>query len=209
MASNQKVTNIQNALAGAGYVTSAPASGTPWPLKGPYNLGQLTELTDIFKAGGAQVSLQNLALPTITLTPAATLTGHLVITQTMASFLRGEFISVSVGDAAGDTLACVVTGAGTKASPWLIAITLANTTDSKNTLGLIDSLMNITPGVGDNTGTATQVAGSSIIETAVFGTSTPRNAQLVHGGTNTLAATALTNSQTTTLPGTLLLTDLT
>ena len=207
--SNQKVANIQNALSGAGYVTSTPTAGTPWGLKGPYNMGQLTELLEIFKAGGATVSLQNCALPTITLTPAATTTGHLVITQTMASFLRGEFVTVSVGDAAGDTLACTVTGAGTKASPWLIALTLANTTDSKNTLALIDAIIKATPGAGDNTGTSTQAQASAVVETNVYGTSTPRNAQLVHGGTNTLAATALTNAQTTTLPGTLLLTDLT
>lgn len=208
--SNQKVANIQNALSGAGYVTSTPAAGTPWALNGPYNMGQIEELVSIFRAGGAQMKMQKAdTLPSITLTPAATTTGNLVITQTARSFANGEFITVSVGDAAGDTLACAVTGAGTSASPWLIAITLANSTDSKNTLLLIAAIINATVGAGANTGTTTMATNTSIVSCAIYGTSSPATAQLVHGGTNTLAATLLTDPTGVTYPGAILLSDLT
>ena len=106
MASNQKVTNLTTALQGAGYITAAPTSGSPWPLNGPYSFGQVEEIVNLFRAANIKFSLQPMGtLPSITLTPAATLTGHLVITQTARSFAAGQFVTVSVADAAVDNLA--------------------------------------------------------------------------------------------------------
>jgi hypothetical protein len=136
------------------------------------------------KASGAHLSLVGKSKDSLVITPAATATAHLVITALVPTVPGESGITVAVADAGGDTLAVSVSGSA-------ITISLANTTDSKNTLDLIAAAINSKVGVGQNTGTTTRTVNTAIVRADVYGTSTPGSAQLVHGGTNTLAATAL------------------
>lgn len=174
-------TNFNTALTALGITLNPAQAGTGTVL----NHAQLQEVLNIADAAGCKVTLGGVQASK-TITPAATLTASLVITASKEyPGSLGNAITVAIADAGGDTLACTV-------STTAISIALANTTDSKNTLTLIKALLDSTVGVGDNAGTTTRTAGTTLVNCEIVGTSTPGSAQLVHGGTNTLVASALT-----------------
>jgi hypothetical protein len=166
-----------NALANAAGLTDTTGAVT-----GVLNHEQVEELHRMATAAGCtlaiatpatagdQVVLAPIASQGNTITIQATVPGHAQTTG---------LVSVAVADAGGDTLAVTY-------SAGVLAISLANTTDSKNTLTLIKAAI-------DAAVTSTTGAGLSTFITGTGST------QMVHGGTNTLVATAAGGTAGTSL----------
>ncbi len=134
----------------------------------------LQELMSAVKVSGGRLSKAVDAVgtyDTFVLAPAASQTNTLTIKAAVVGHAQTTgIVTVAVADAGGDTLA-VTYAAG------VLAIALANTTDSKNTLTLIKAAI-------DAAVTSTTGAGLSCFITGTAST------QMVHGGTNTLVAAA-------------------
>lgn len=133
---------------------------------------ELQELLARARAAGVQLVLPALTAPsfdTFVLAPAASQTNTITIVANSPG-PAASIATVAIADAGGDTLA-VTFAAG------VLAIALANTTDSKNTLTLIKAAL-------DAALTSTTGAAYSTFITGTAST------QMVHGGTNTRTAVA-------------------
>lgn len=177
MATDSRRTNFN-----AGGLARGLTSATGVPIAG-LNHGQLDELMNLGDASGCKLTLAApsvandvfvlapVASPTNTITIQAAAPGHNVAS--------GGIVSVQVNDNASDALAVTYTAGA-------ILIRLANATDANNTLTLIKAALDAL-----NTSANGQVLSCFITGTA--------STQMVHGGTNTLAATAAGGTAGTSL----------
>lgn len=133
---------------------------------------QLREVLDIARSTGCEItkpadSVTAGVQDSFVLAAIASQTHTITVTAVPpGTGLATGIVTIAVADAAGDVLA-VTNVAG------VVAIALANTTDSKNTLTLIKA--------------ALDAASGGQYATKITGTATT---QIVHGGTNDVAATA-------------------
>jgi len=134
--------------------------------------GQLKEAIRIVEATGGSLSKSSDAAvqgtcDTLVLAPIASQTHTITVVATPTGHAKATgIVSIAVADAGGDTLA-VTNTAG------VIAIALANATDSKNTLTLIKA--------------ALDAVSAGQYSTFITGTA---STQIVHGGTNDVTVRA-------------------
>jgi hypothetical protein len=139
------------------------------------NATQLDELLRIATASGVQLAVPALTAAGVqdqwVIAPIASQTNTITIVSAAPGHSNAAGVTtVQIGDNASDALAVTWTAGA-------VFIKLANATDSNNTLTLILAALNAL-----NTSTNGAVLSAFITGTA--------STQMVHGGTNTLAATA-------------------
>ncbi len=159
-------TNFNKAANGKGLTDS---SGN---ITGVLNHGQVLELYEIADAAGVKVAVDGtqVSFDTWVLAPAASQSNTITVQSTKpGTQIAAGVKSIQIADNGSDTLSVTYTSGAVK-------INLANSTDSNNTLTLILAALNAL-----NTSTNGAVLSAFITGTA--------STQMVHGGTNTVAAT--------------------
>lgn len=163
---SQKHTNIAAGLTSAGIDLTAAMTET-----------ELAEAMRIVQVGGGKLSkaadsaVVAGTYDTFVLAPIASQTNTITVKALVPGAGTG-IVSIEIADAGGDTLA-VTNVAG------VITINLANATDSKNTLTLIKAAI--------DAANSSTLGVTHSVATFITGTA---STQMVHGGTNTVTATA-------------------
>ncbi len=139
------------------------------------NHAQIKELLNAADAAGCKLNFPAVTAGTYDefVLAAAAAQSHTITMRAAIVGAANCIVTFACADAAGDTLACTNTAGA-------VALTLANTTDSKNTLTLIKAIIDVS-----NSSTLGTAHGVGV----VFITGTASQ-QVIHGGTNDRTASA-------------------